>query len=79
MSLRLIYGRAGSGKSYFCLKEIQERLKEGSDSPLILLVPEQFSMQAEKNLLHVLSMGGSIRAEVLSFRRIAYRVFVEVG
>ena len=79
MGLRLIYGRAGSGKSYFCLKEIEARLKEGVETPLILIVPEQFSMQAEKNLVHILSTGGSLRAEVLSFRRMAYRVFGEVG
>ena len=79
MSLRLIYGRAGSGKSYFCLKEIAARIKEGVETPLILVVPEQFSMQAEKNLVDMLSTGGSLRAEVLSFRRMAYRVFGEVG
>lgn len=79
MSLRLIYGRAGSGKSYFCLKEIEARIKEGVETPLILVVPEQFSMQAEKNLVDMLSTGGSLRAEVLSFRRMAYRVFGEVG
>lgn len=79
VSLRLIYGRAGSGKSYFCLKEIETRLKEGVETPLILVVPEQFSMQAEKNLVHILSTGGSLKAEVLSFRRMAYRVFGEVG
>lgn len=79
MSLRIIYGRAGSGKSYFCLNDIKERLNNGCSTPLILLIPEQFSLQAEKNLLKTIGSAGIIRTEVLSFRRMAYRVFNEVG
>jgi ATP-dependent helicase/nuclease subunit B len=79
MGLRLIYGRAGTGKSTYCLNEIKERLKEGGNTPLVLVVPEQFSLQSEKNLVRVVGAGGIIRAEVLSFRRMAYRVFNEVG
>ncbi len=48
MSLRFIYGRAGSGKSQYCLNSIKNRIEEDIDRPLILLVPEQFSFQAEK-------------------------------
>ena len=83
MALRLIYGRAGSGKSYYCMQEIRKRLDDrpaghGGD-PLILVVPEQYSLEAEKNLLKALPNGGSIDAQVLSFRRMAYRVFGETG
>ncbi|HHW47665.1 MAG TPA: helicase-exonuclease AddAB subunit AddB [Clostridiaceae bacterium] len=79
MSLRLIYGRAGSGKSRFCLDEIKSRLNSGQDRPLVLLVPEQFSLQAERNLIKTLGAEGILKAEVLSFRRMAFRVFSEVG
>jgi ATP-dependent helicase/nuclease subunit B len=79
MSLRFIFGRAGSGKSYFCLNDIKSRLNDEQDAPLILLVPEQFSLQAEQNLVKTVGIGGIIKAEVLSFRRMAYRVFNEVG
>ena len=79
MSLRLIYGRAGSGKSFLCLEDIKNRLQMGGDTPLILLVPEQFSLQAEKNLVKVAGSGGIMRADVLTFRRMAHRVFNEVG
>ena len=78
MSLQLIYGRAGSGKSTFCLNEINEK-SQAQDNALILLVPEQFSLQAEKNLARVLSSSGSLQADVLTFRRMAYRVFNEIG
>lgn len=79
MSLRLVYGRAGSGKSRFCLEDIKVKLNSGYSAPLILVVPEQFSLQAEKGLVRVVGSGGIMQAEVLSFRRMAYRVFNEVG
>ncbi|MGE4284560.1 MAG: helicase-exonuclease AddAB subunit AddB [Clostridia bacterium] len=79
MGLRLIYGRAGSGKSYFCLNEIKEKLEDGRNTPLILLVPEQYTLQTERNLIRMLGSAGIMRAEVLSFQRLAYRVFNEVG
>lgn len=79
MSLRFIYGRAGCGKSHYCLNEIKSRIDNGVEHPLILLVPEQFSLQAERNLASTMVAGGIIKTEVLSFRRMAYRVFNEVG
>lgn len=79
MGLRIIYGRAGSGKTAFCLKEIQNELDAGGTHPLIHIIPEQFSLQAEKNLARAAGSSGVLRAEVLSFRRLAFRVFSEVG
>lgn len=79
MSLRFIYGRAGSGKSHYCLQDIKNRIEDGCSKPLIMLVPEQFSFQSEKNLIKAIGEGNGLRAEVLSFRRIAFRVFNEVG
>lgn len=79
MSLRLIYGRAGSGKSRFCLNDIKARLDKKTQNPLILIVPEQFSLQADRNMTRVIGSTGIQRADVLTFRRMAYRVFNEVG
>jgi len=79
MSLRFIYGRAGSGKTRFCLEEIKTKLAAGVTHPLILLVPEQFTFQAERDLITVLGTGGILKTEVLSFRRMAYRIFNETG
>jgi len=67
MSLRLVYGGAGSGKSTYCLAEIQKRIEEGFDRALILIVPEQFSFQAEKNLIKQLGEKALLKAQVLSF------------
>lgn len=79
MAIRYIFGRAGRGKSYLVLEEIGERLRQEGDKKLILLVPEQFTLQAERDLIEKQNLRGIIRAEVLSFTRLAYRVFNEVG
>src|SRR5690554_4687410 len=75
--MRFIFGRAGSGKSYTCMQQIKDLL--GKEGPLILLVPEQYTLQAEKNLVRALGSTGLVGAEVLSFRRMAHRVLSEVG
>jgi len=79
LSLRIVYGRAGSGKSHFCLNDIKDCLKEQSNKKLFLIVPEQYSLQAEKNLVKMLNNHGIMRAEVLTFKRMAWKVFNEVG
>jgi len=79
MSLRFIYGRAGSGKTRYCLEEIKSKIADGMTRPLVLLVPEQYTYQAERDLITVLQTGGILKTEVLSFRRLAFRVFNETG
>ncbi len=79
MSLRFIYGRAGSGKTRCCLNEIKSNITGGASHPLVLLVPEQFSFQAERDLIGLLETGGILKTEVLSFRRMAFRIFNETG
>lgn len=80
MSLRFILGRAGSGKTSACLAAVGKALEESPQGPaLVILVPEQASFQMEQALLQFTGLPGVQRAQVLSFRRLAYRVFQEVG
>lgn len=80
MSLRFIFGRAGSGKSYFCINDIKNKINNNEEGhSLILLVPEQFSFQAEKNMINMIGEKSINKAQVLSFKRMAYTVFNEVG
>mgnify|MGYP000852614717 CR=1 FL=1 len=79
MSLQFIYGRAGSGKSFHCLTQIKSKIAEDNSKRLVLLVPEQYTYQAEHDLIKILETGGILNTEVLSFRRMAYRVLNEVG
>lgn len=80
MALRLLTGRSGSGKTRLILDEIRDRLKRDPEGPpLILLVPEQATFQAEYAMAATPGLGGFIRAQVLSFRRLAFRVMQETG
>lgn len=79
MSLRFIYGRAGSGKTEFCLSDIKKRIEDNESYPLILLVPEMFTFQAEKSLLKRVHIDKNLRIQALSFKTMASRVFSEVG
>lgn len=80
MPIRFITGRAGSGKSTLVLEEIKTRLEQGEDGPpLVLLVPEQATFRYERELANRIGSGGFLRAEVLSFRRLALRVMQETG
>ncbi|MDR3601907.1 MAG: helicase-exonuclease AddAB subunit AddB [Desulfosporosinus sp.] len=80
MGFRFVFGRAGSGKSTLCLEEIRRELRlKPWGAPLILLVPEQATYQMEVTLANTPDLGGSLRAQVLSFRRLGWRVFSETG
>ncbi|GIP35844.1 helicase-exonuclease AddAB subunit AddB [Paenibacillus sp. J2TS4] len=80
MNSRIIVGRAGSGKSELCLREIRERLRDKPDgTPLILLVPEQATFQAEQALVTTPGISGMIRAQVYNFSRLAWRVMQDTG
>ncbi|WP_423230577.1 hypothetical protein, partial [Clostridium paraputrificum] len=43
MSIRFIYGRAGIGKSTWCINSIAENIKKDDENKLILIVPEQYT------------------------------------
>ena len=77
MSLRLICGRAGTGKSDFCFEEIKNRIN--SEKKIYIITPEQYSFTAEKKLLEKLETESLINAEVLTFARMSYRVINEIG
>ena len=45
--MKLVLGRAGSGKSFYCMNEIKENILASTEYPLIYIVPEQYSLNAE--------------------------------
>ncbi|MDP2872258.1 MAG: exodeoxyribonuclease V subunit gamma [Bacillota bacterium] len=81
MGLGFILGRAGTGKTRACLDAIRAETAGSPQGPaLIMLVPEQASHQTERAL--VTAPGGprgTMRAYVLSFKRLAVRVLAEAG
>ena len=76
--LRMILGRAGTGKTGQILSEIAERAAR-RESGVYLIVPEQYSHEAERELARRCGDDACLYAEVLSFTRLAHRVAVERG
>ena len=74
--LKLLLGRAGTGKTTEILGTMA---REGERRPQLLIVPEQHSHDAERQLCAVGGNGVSLCAEVLSFTRLASRVFSVAG
>ncbi|OKP91165.1 helicase-exonuclease AddAB subunit AddB [Paenibacillus helianthi] len=80
MAVHFLIGRSGSGKTTKIWEDISSRLEaEPLGVPIIVLVPEQGSFGAEQGLLKTGKTKGSIRAQTLSFSRLAYRVKQETG
>jgi len=78
VSLQIIYGKAGSGKTYICFERIKKIL-ENENSDIIYLVPEQFSLQSEIKINKMLKNSSVARIDILSFERLASRTFSNVG
>ena len=77
MGLRIIYGRAGTGKSEYCYKEIAQKIK--TENKILIITPEQFSFTAEKKLMDAIDREAVLNAEVVTLSRMAYRVINEIG
>lgn len=79
MALRFIYGRSGTGKSYYCINQIKKKIESGTQNKLILIVPEQFTFRSENKMLNMIGEKSILTAEVLSFKRMAHIVSKECG
>ena len=83
--MKIIYGRAGTGKSEYIFEMIKEKLlswnisekNQDNKKKIYIITPEQFSFTAEKRLLEKLDNSATVNVEVLSFERMAYRVIKE--
>lgn len=74
--IRYIIGRSSTGKSQVIHKTIKKRL--GLEKQL-LIVPEQYTLQAEIELINDMETEGFIDVEVISFIRLCTRVLDETG
>ena len=72
--LKLLLGRAGTGKTYAMLTAMGAATR-----PQVLIVPEQHSHDMERQLCAIGGNAVSLHAEVLSFTRLANRVFSAHG
>ncbi|QKY68532.1 helicase-exonuclease AddAB subunit AddB [Lentibacillus sp. CBA3610] len=79
MGVQFLLGRAGTGKSEWILNEIRNKLTDNPQGPPIFyIVPEQMTFQQEYALFQD-EIKGSIRAQVVSFSRLSWRVLQETG
>lgn len=76
MGLRIIYGKAGSGKSEYCFNQIAKNI---DNHKIYIITPEQFSFTSEKKLMEAIEVRSVFNAEVITFNRMAYRVMQEIG
>lgn len=79
MALQLILGNSGSGKSHDIFEKIIEESIRCPQKQFLVIVPEQFTMQTQKDLTMMHPRRGIMNIDVLSFERLAHRVFAEVG
>ena len=79
MSLEFIAGSSGAGKSYQVYREIIRESMEDAERQFVVIVPEQFTMQTQKEIVQMHPKKGMLNLDVLSFNRLAWRVFEKVG
>ena len=79
MPLKFVFGPSGSGKSSYLYQHVIQESMKYPERNYIVLVPEQFTMQTQKDLVMMHEHKGIMNIDVLSFARLAYRVFEETG
>lgn len=79
MSLQLLLGSSGVGKSHYGFQYIIDESIRHPDRKYLVIVPEQFTMQTQKELVSLHPNKGILNIDILSFPRLAYRVLSEVG
>ncbi|MFA9376321.1 MAG: helicase-exonuclease AddAB subunit AddB [Lachnotalea sp.] len=79
MSLQLLLGNSGAGKSYRLNQYIIEQSMANPETNYIIIVPEQFTLQTQKDIVTLHPRHGVMNIDIVSFQRLAYRIFDEVG
>lgn len=79
MSLRFITGASGAGKSTYAYREIIERSMQNPAAKFFIIVPDQFTMQTQMDLVRMHEKKGIMNIDVQSFGRLTHRIFEELG
>ncbi len=77
MAMKLIAGRSGQGKTTHVLREVIRLSRNYPRKKYYIIVPEQFSLEMQRKLVELHPDHGYVNIDVLSFNRLAYRVFEE--
>lgn len=79
MALQIIVGGSGSGKSTKVCDDILKAAGENPKKNYFVIVPDQFTMQTQMDFVNRSSSSGIMNIDVLSFSRLAHRIFEETG
>lgn len=79
MALNLILGGSGTGKSHLLYNRIIEESGNNPDKNFLVIVPEQYTMATQKRLVQLHPNHAIMQIDILSFQRLAGRVFAELG
>ncbi|MCR5469171.1 MAG: exodeoxyribonuclease V subunit gamma [Lachnospiraceae bacterium] len=79
MSVQFVLGSSGSGKSYYIYNKIVEESYQNMRKQFLVVVPEQFTMQTQRTLVSLHKNHSIQNIDILSFERLAYRIFDELG
>ena len=70
MSLQLFLGSAGSGKSYQMYRDVINMSKRNPNTEHLIIVPEQFTLQTQKDIVKMHPQHGVMNVDILSFLRL---------
>ena len=79
MALKLILGNSGSGKTEYMYEQVVKATEADIRKNYLVVVPEQFTMQTQRKLVDLSTNHAIMNIDVLSFQRLAYRIFDELG
>jgi len=79
MSLSFVFGGSGSGKSNYIYERMISMSMQHPDKQFLIIVPDQFTMQTQKELIAMHPRHGIMNMDVLSFGRLSHRIFEETG
>ena len=79
MPLQFILGSSGSGKSRYLYETVIRESLAAPKENFLVLVPEQFTMEIQRNLTELHPRKGILNIDVLSFQRLALRVLEDLG
>ncbi|MCR4705584.1 MAG: exodeoxyribonuclease V subunit gamma [Lachnospiraceae bacterium] len=74
MSLQFCIGPSGAGKSTYLYETVIRRSAKEPERQFLIVVPDQFTMQIQKELVMRHPGGGIMNIDVLSFGRLSHRV-----
>ena len=78
VSIRCLTGRSRALRPRL-YEELRAALNDGANTPLIVLVPEQYTLESEREIMAALGLNGSFRLQVMSPARLISRLFEAAG